>query len=660
MKANLRHHIISLRKLLIGFLVICALFNKAAAQGVDTVIVQHADVTTMQKGKDSVVLFILEGNVILKQGKTIFKCDRCVKNDAAKTFEAWGKVHINDSDTTNIYSDHLRYLTDRQIAFLDGNVKLTDGKAVLTTPSLEYNMGRKIATYDKGGKLVNKKTVITSKEGFYYSDIKDAYFKRDVVVEDPAYHITADSLMYNTDRQIASFISPTNIRDSANRTIKTREGFYNLRTGDAEFSQRPFINDNNKTTLFADNVKLTTDIARAEGNAIVVDSTRGTIVIGNLIYQDRHSEALLATQKPVMIIKQDNDSIYVSADTLFSAKLTDLYVPQPVHKSDSLSNAFNSDSLGTQAHGKSAGNDSLLAAAKLKPEPGDSLLAKKPAMAMPDSTVRKPAVPKQAPQTENREVVRAGRKPAEPKQAPQPDNRKVVRTGRKPALITPPAEKAGESRAAPVDSLPLVGKTAAETKPEKTADNDSTNRYFEAFHHVKIYSDSVQAVSDSLFYSFKDSVFRFFHNPVVWGKESQITGDTLYLHTSNKQPKWFEAINNAMMVNHLEKEAYNQIKSSRMDGYFTNGSLDSVRAKGSAESIYFLQDEDSAYSGINQSTSDIIDAYIHDRALKKVIFRSNVKGTIYPIRKKRPAEMRLEGFKWLEALRPKSKFDIFE
>ncbi len=639
MKVKPRHNIIPCLKPLLGFLLICALINKATAQGVDTVIVQHADVTTMQKGKDSVVLFILEGNVILKQGKTIFKCDRCVKNDAAKTFEAWGKVHINDSDTTNIYSDHLRYLTDRQIAFLDGNVKLTDGKAVLTTPNLEYNMGRKIATYDKGGKLVNKKTVITSKEGFYYSDIKDAYFKRDVVVEDPAYHITADSLMYNTDRQTASFISPTIIRDSANRTIKTREGFYNLRTGDAEFSQRPFINDNNKTTLFADNVKLTTDIARAEGNAIVVDSTRGTIVIGNLIYQDRHTEALLATQKPVMIIKQDNDSIYVSADTLFSAKLTDLYAPQPVHQPDSLSNAFNPDSLGTRAHGINTVNDSLLAAAKLKPEPGDSLLAKKPVMSVPDSTVRKPKGPPQV---------------------QPPENRKIVRVGRKAAITTAPAQKAGESRAAPVDSIPPAEKPVGETKPGKTTDNDSTNRYFEAFHHVKIFSDSVQAVSDSLFYSFKDSVFRFFYNPVVWGKESQITGDTLYLHTSNKQPKWFEAINNAMMVNHLEKEAYNQIKSSRMDGYFTNGSLDSVRAKGSAESIYFLQDEDSAYTGINQSSSDIIDAYIHDRALKKVIFRNNVKGTIYPIRKKRPGEMRLEGFKWLEALRPKSKFDIFE
>jgi len=659
-KAKPRRHIIPFRKPLIGFLLICSLFNKVAAQGVDTVIVQHADVTTMQKGKDSVVLFILEGNVILKQGKTIFKCDRCVKNDAAKTFEAWGKVHINDSDTTNIYSDHLRYLTDRQIAFLDGNVKLTDGKAVLTTPKLEYNMGRKIATYDKGGKLVNKKTVITSREGFYYSDIKDAYFKRDVVVEDPAYHITADSLMYNTDRQTASFISPTVIRDSANRTIKTREGFYNLRTGDAEFNQRPFINDNNKTTLFADNVKLTTDIARAEGNAIVVDSTRGTIVIGNLIYQDRHTEALLATQKPVMIIKQDNDSIYVSADTLFSAKLTDLYVPQPVHQPDSLSGTFNRDSSGIRAGGINAGNDSRLAAARLKPEPGDSLLAKKPVMAMTDSTIRKPAGPPRAQPPDNREVVRAGRKPAVPKQATPPDNRNVVRADRKTAITRAPAEKARESRAAPADSVPPAGKPVAEARPGNTADNDSTNRYFEAFHHVKIYSDSVQAVSDSLFYSFKDSVFRFFHNPVVWGKESQITGDTLYLHTSNKQPKWFEAINNAMMVNHLEKEAYNQIKSSRMDGYFTNGSLDSVRAKGSAESIYFLQDEDSAYTGINQSSSDIIDAYIHDRALKKVIFRNNVKGTIYPIRKKRPGEMRLEGFKWLEALRPKSKFDIFE
>ena len=85
---------------------------------------------------DSVTeLTILAGNVRLRQGNSIFECDSCVINKKLNIFEAWGNIHINDSDTSDIYSDHLRYLTDRRVAYLDGNVRLTDGKGTLTTPT---------------------------------------------------------------------------------------------------------------------------------------------------------------------------------------------------------------------------------------------------------------------------------------------------------------------------------------------------------------------------------------------------------------------------------------------------------------------------------------------------------------------------------------------
>ena len=88
----------------------------------------------MRKVNDSTQLQILAGNVRLKQGNTLFSCDSCVINNNNNTFEAWGNVHINDSDTTDVYSNHLLYLTKRKLAYLDGNVKLTDGKGILTTP----------------------------------------------------------------------------------------------------------------------------------------------------------------------------------------------------------------------------------------------------------------------------------------------------------------------------------------------------------------------------------------------------------------------------------------------------------------------------------------------------------------------------------------------
>lgn len=492
-----------------------------------------------RKINDSVQIQILAGNVKLKQGTSYFSCDSCVINNSTRIFEAWGNVHINDADTANIYSSHLRYLMDPRVAYLDGGVRLSDGKGTLTTPSLEYDMTTDIGTYLRGGTVVNKKTVLTSREGFYYAGLKDVYFKQNVELKDPGYNIKTDSLLYNTQTQVARFIAYTIIRDSSGRTIETSEGYYNLATGRAEFGGRPVIKDG-KVTITANEIMNddSSGISHARGNVVIVDTGQGTTIIAGEVYRDNKRDRTLATRKPLMIIKQEDDSIYVAADTLFTAKLTDL------------------------EQGK-------------------------------DSVIQK-------------------------------------------------------------DILQGVQVVTADSN------KDSTNRYFEAYRNVRVFSDSLQSISDSLFYSFRDSTFRLYQNPVVWAKKSQITGDTIHLFTKNKKPDKLDVFENSFMVNELEPGVYNQVKSTRMDAWFSRGEIDSVRANGQAESIYYIQDDDSAYTGINESKSDIMDIYFLEKELFKVVFRSSVTGTIWPMSYKSPDEMRLTGFRWLEARRPKSKYELFE
>ena len=490
-----------------------------------------------RKVNDSTQLTILAGNVKLKQNTAFFYCDSCVINSNTNTFESWGNVHINDADTANLYANHLLYFINTKLAYLDGGVKLTDGKGTLTTPDLEYDMASDIGTYKHGGKVINKKTILTSKEGVYYAGLRDVYFKKNVELKDPAYYIKTDSLLYNTATQTARFITYTFIRDSSGRTVETSDGFYNMQTGKAEFGGRPFIKDG-KISIRADKITTndSTGISHAKGNVIIKDSVQHTTILAGSVLSDSKKDRVLATGKPLMIIEQENDSIFIAADTLFSARLTDL-------------------------------------------------------------------------------------------------------NGRKDSVVKD---------------------TLKGTKVVSLNNKDSTNRYFEAYRHVRIYSDSLQSVCDSLFYSFKDSVFRLFQGPVLWAKKSQITGDTILLFSKNKKADRMKVFENSFMVNKLDPEIYNQVKSTRMDAYFKEGNIDSVRAAGTAESIYFIQDDDSAYTGINQSRSDIMDIYFSEQELQKVVFRSAVSGTIWPIKQKAPDEMRLPGFLWLESKRPKSRFDLFE
>ena len=134
----------------------------------------------------------------------------------------------------------------------------------------------------------------------------------------------------------------------------------------------------------------------------------------------------------------------------------------------------------------------------------------------------------------------------------------------------------------------------------------------------------------------------------------------MYVFTKNKKAHRFEVFENSFMINESDPELYSQVKSTRMDGFFKDGSLDSMRARGFAECIYYIQDEDSAYTGINETKCDIMDVFFRDQQLHKVVFRSGVTGTIWPIRQKNPKEMRLTNFEWLESRRPKTKFELFE
>jgi len=485
------------------------------------------------------VLETIAGNAIIREGLTTFYCDSASVNRKTNILEAFGKIHINDNDSIHTYAQNLRYIGADRIAHLTKNVKLTDKKGTLYTDELEYNLRTGIATYKNGGRITNEKTVLTSKDGVYYADTKDVYFKKDVHLKDPDRDIWTDSLLYNLKTNIATFISQTHIVGKDGTIIDTKSGTYNLETGEAIFYDRTSFSDSTRSGV-ADRIAYDkkTEIMQMEGNAKLVDSVNKVTVLANQIFANGKLNSFLATRKPVMILYRDGDSTYIAGDTLFSG----------LRKYDSL-------------------------------------------------------------------------------------ERKVLTQ---------------------LDTLKTTTFVTAN-------DKDTAIRYFLAFHHVRIFNDSLQAVSDSLHYSTSDSTFKLFGEPVVWNDKSQITGDTMYMYTENQKPKRLYVFNDGMIVNKSNDSMYNQIAGRTINGFFTDGKLDSVRAKGSpAESIYYTLDEDSAYIGMNRSSSDVIDVYFVNKELNKVAFRNAVDGVMYPIHQIPGDKKRLIGFKWLDSRRPKNKLELFE
>jgi len=549
--------------------------------------------------RDSVSFTFLIGNVRLKQENTIINCDSMVSNSKDNIIESFGHVHINDNDSTNIYSDYMKYQVDKKTVYFQKNVKLTDGKGILTSDELQYDLNQKVGVYNHGGKIVNNGSVLTSEQGTYYEATKDVYFRKNVVLRDPQYDLSADSLLYNTQTQISTFITETFIlfKDSTRRTVRTREGYYDLKNRKAEFGKRPVITDGSQQ-ITGDAVKIddSTGISTATGNAVYKDTAQGVTMIANYMLNDKKKNTFLATQKPLMILKQEKDSIYVTADTLFSARLIDAPWTKKAMLRDSLHRLY-LDSLHR------AQSDSLHRAQS------DSL--------------------------HKADTLAGSLSHASP-----------------PTTLSP----RGRSREQEIDtaSAPL---TAA----------DSNLRYIQGYHHVRIFSDSLQAISDSLYYSSKDSIFRLFINPIAWGSGNyQVTGDTMFVYTKNKKASRLYVFENALTINKVGANFYNQIKGTTINVYFKDGEVDYMRAKGNAESIYYVQDDNKAYTGVNKAHADIIDMIFtkkeddKGKELNRVILRNEAEGSMIPFKKVSFDDMRLRGFKWLEDKRPKTKYELFE
>ena len=322
-----------LKKFTYGLLLFFATVSTVSAQQKKDTLKQgkQLDIISAQRYNfqklDSGTQFIsLVGNVQVRQEKTLFYADSAVLNQKLNTLEAFGHVHINDADSVHTYADYLKYYGKEKKAYLNKNVKLTDGKGVLTTTDLDYDMNTKIGTYLKGGKVVNGKTILTSKEGYYYGETRDIIFKRNVVLKDPGYDITTDTLLYNTFNDVVTFVSPTKII-TGGRKIKTREGWYNLKKKKAYFGSRPEMEDSTGT-IKADKVGFDDSTGRAEFDGSVVykgkDTANGYDLIANHLETDNKKGSFRATQNPLLIIKQNRDSIFVRADTLYSARFSDL------------------------------------------------------------------------------------------------------------------------------------------------------------------------------------------------------------------------------------------------------------------------------------------------------------------------------------------------
>lgn len=174
-----------------------------------------------------------------------------------------------------------------------------------------------------------------------------------------------------------------------------------------------------------------------------------------------------------------------------------------------------------------------------------------------------------------------------------------------------------------------------------------------AHYDVKILQEQMSGIADSMIYFLADSTFKFYGNPVVWTDSSQITGDILHIALKNKVIDQLFMIGNTAMASIVfEPHFYNQIVGDKITGFFKNDTIEKMLVESNSESIYFIQDEENRFVGVNKGSSENILVRLENQAIKQVVLLKSAKAKFIPIKNVSPKQFNFPRFSWSTDFKP--------
>ncbi len=265
----------------------------------------------------------LLGNVRFRHKETYMTCDSAHFYPDKNMVEAYSKVHIFKGDTLHLYGEYLLYDSEAEFAYVSDSVLLIDNETRLTTDYLEYDMVNETATYTTGGRIVNEDNVLTSKIGVYFTEEEVFNFKDSVKLVNPDYTMLSDTLQYNTISEIAYFLGPSEIiGDSI--YAKCNRGWYDTRNELSLLLDDAFI-DNEVQIVTGDSLYYENDngYGTAHHNVTIRDQEQDIIVKGNVSWYYQDPERFMITDSAQFIQVNEDDYLYLHADTLRSITVSD-------------------------------------------------------------------------------------------------------------------------------------------------------------------------------------------------------------------------------------------------------------------------------------------------------------------------------------------------
>ncbi|MGA1544007.1 MAG: OstA-like protein [Saprospiraceae bacterium] len=203
--------------------------------------VEHADNYSFQiNGKDQVQT--LFGHVVMSHNEAVLHCDSATILNESQV-EANANIVITQGDSVTIYADQLNYNAETETAKLLGNVVLVSDNKKLFTSSLTYQLNTKVAEYKVRSSIQTDSIVLSSESGIYWVNNKEAHFYSEVYVEHEDFQLFSDTVRYNFDIEVASFLGPSIFITKDSTNLYAEGGSYDQKIQFASFFDNAIYTD---------------------------------------------------------------------------------------------------------------------------------------------------------------------------------------------------------------------------------------------------------------------------------------------------------------------------------------------------------------------------------------------------------------------------------
>ena len=188
---------------------------------------------------------------------------------------------------------------------------------------------------------------------------------------------------------------------------------------------------------------------------------------------------------------------------------------------------------------------------------------------------------------------------------------------------------------------------------------DTTYRQVRAHYNVRTYRTDMQTVCDSMVYNNRDSIMTLYKNPVCWNQQSQISADVIDVYMKDGVVDHAHGTGAALVVRQETPDYFDQLSGKEMTAYIVDGVLRRVDVSGNAETIFYPQEDNGSWFGMNRTKSSYVNIFFTEEHVDHALFTTETTGTIYPLNQIPTGTDRLSSFFWATAERPLKPGDVF-